>query len=114
MANYAKMAREAAERRRTLESDLVRARKTVKECEKELEVLGQILGALKGVGKVAAPAGRGGRRRKGGKWRPGKPGRPPKWYVEKQKAAGKKPAKRRTRRAPKSAPAAVEAPPAQA
>lgn len=118
MANYAKMARDAADRRRTLESELDKARKTVKECEKELAVLAQIIGALKGVGPATAGKGpRGGKRRKGGKWRPGHPGRPPKWYVEKQKAAGgkKKAKKRRARRAapkPAAAPAEAAAPPA--
>src|SRR5690349_13615810 len=99
MANYAKMAREAADRRRALESDLEKARRTVKECEKELAVLSQILGALKGV-KPARGGGPKGKRRKGGKWKPGKPGRPPKWYVEQQKAGGgkKKGRKRRGRK----------------
>ena len=50
MANYAKMARDSAERRKDLERELEKARKTVKECEKELAVLSQIIGALKGVG----------------------------------------------------------------
>jgi len=122
MANYAKMARDAADRRRTLESELEQARKTVKECEKELAVLAQIIGALKGVGPAPGrrgpkPGRKAGKRRKGGKWKKGHPGRPPKWYVEQQKAAGgkKKAGKRRRRRVaskPVLAPADAPLPPA--
>lgn len=126
MANYAKMARDAADRRKTLETELDGARKTVKDCEKELAVLSQIIGALKGVAPAAGRRGprpgpkpgrkagrKAGKRRKGGKWKKGHPGRPPKWYVEQQKAAGgaKKTRKRRGRKpGRKSAPKPVLAP----
>ena len=120
MANYAKMARDAARRRKSLVKDLARAKKDVRECESELAVLEQILSALKGVDAGGRP-GKGGR--KGGKWRPGRPGRPPKWYVEQQKAKGKgkgkgkrgKPGRKKRRgRKPGRRPAARPATPAPA
>ena len=103
MANYAKIRRDAVTRRKELQGDLERARRTVQSCEREIKVLDQIVTALEGVdgrgmGKVKGgrPAKAAGRRRKGGKWRKGHPGRPPKWYVEQQKAegGGKKKARR--------------------
>ena len=121
MANYAKMAREAIDRRKTLETELASARRTVKDCEKELAVLAQIIGALKGVDGGPARGGprsakKAGKRRKGGKWRPGHPGRPPKWYVEQQKAAGgaKKGGKRRGRKPGRKAGRRAAAKPAPA
>jgi hypothetical protein len=115
MADYAKMRRDAASRKASLEKELDSARATVKECEKELVVVQQILDALKG-----AAIGRGGKapRGKPGKWRPGRPGRPPNWYLEQQK--GKKAAaggaKKRRGRKPgrKKAAAAPAAPEASA
>ena len=102
MANYAKIRRDAVQRRQVLQDDLAGAKRSVAASEKEIAVLDQIISALKGVGGVAhrgpgRPPKAGGRRRKGGKWRKGHPGRPPRWYVEQQAALGKK-AKKRGRR----------------
>ncbi|MCK6482204.1 MAG: hypothetical protein L6R43_19265, partial [Planctomycetes bacterium] len=100
MTNYGKMAKDAADRRGELEGELRAAKKTVASCEAEIAVLDQILAALKGAAPAGAakrgrPKGSGRRAKAGraaakkpGKWRPGRPGRPPKWYVEQQKAAG--------------------------
>jgi hypothetical protein len=94
------MAKDAGDRRRELEGELRAAKKTVSSCEAEITVLDQILAALKGAApsapaKRGRPAGSGRRAKAGraaakkpGKWRPGRPGRPPKWYVEQQRAAG--------------------------
>ena len=119
MADYAKIRRDAVLRRKELQSELERSRRTAGACEKEIAVLDRIVSALKGVdGRTAGRASGGKRARKGGKWRPGHPGRPPKWYVEQQKAAGgkkkmarivRKPARRRRKPA---AAAPVEAAPA--
>ena len=88
MADYGKIAREAASRRKVLRKELARAEKSVAECGRELEIVDQILGALRGVrGGGAGSAIRAGK--KPGKWRLGKPGRPPKWWVEQQEARGK-------------------------
>ena len=103
MANYAKIRRDAVQRRQVLQDDLASAKRSVAASEKEIAVLDQIISALKGVdgrmkrGRVGRPPKAGGRRRKGGKWRKGHPGRPPKWYVDQQAALGKK-AKKRGRR----------------
>ncbi len=139
MTNYGKMAKDAAARKNELQSELAAAKKTVAGCESELAVLEQILGALKGAapaapgrrrkagrrakpGRRAKAAGRGAAKR--GKWRPGRPGRPPKWFVEQQKAAGGgKPGRkagkrgrkaRRGRRPGRRKAAAPAAPPAEA
>lgn len=97
MTNYGKMAKDAADRRGELEGELRAAKKTVASCEAEIAVLDQILAALKGAAPAGAakrgrPKGSGRRAKSGraaakkpGKWRPGRPGRPPKWYVEQQK-----------------------------
>jgi hypothetical protein len=63
----------------------------------ELEKIDHALEALRGLG---GPVARGAAtRRKGGKWRKGHPGRPPRWFVEKQRTKGaRKPAKRKSRR----------------
>ena len=129
MTDYPRMAKDAAKRRAELQGDLARAKKSVAACEKEIAVLDQILSALKGSGSGIArrgrPAkgGRGKKRRKGGKWKAGKPGRPPEWWRKKQRAlkAAKKPGrkKRRGRKpgrrtAPKAAPSAPASPPAPA
>ncbi len=116
MANYAKIRRDAVARRGVLQDEMERAKRTAAECEKEIAVLDQIIGALKGVdgrsrgGKVGRPA-KGGRK-KGGKWRKGHPGRPPKWYVEQQKGkgAGKKKRGRRKGARRGRRPAAAPAP----
>lgn len=113
MANYAKIRRDAVTRRKELQVDLERSRRTAGACEKEIAVLDQIIGALKGVDGRSVGKAAGGKR-KGGKWRPGHPGRPPKWYVEQQKEKGGKKKARRgkkagRRRKPAAAPAA-EAP----
>lgn len=95
MTSYASMRKEASDRRKALAAELAAARAAVVSCEKEIEVLDQILRALKGAGAGpgrpprTAAGGSKKAKKKGGKWRPGRPGRPPKWYVEQQKAAGK-------------------------
>jgi hypothetical protein len=119
MADYAKMRRDASSRKTSLEKELETARATVKDCEKELVVVQQILDALKGasMGKGGGKAPRG----KPGKWRPGRPGRPPKWYVEQQKGKkaagggakkrrGRKPGRRKASAAPAAAPEPSAAP----
>ncbi len=62
--------------------------------------VGKIDHALEALRGLGGPVARGGAtRRKGGKWRKGNPGRPPKWFVEKQKGKGaKNPAKRKGKR----------------
>ena len=89
--NYAQLRRTAITRQATLEKELREAKSTVSAAEKELASLSQILGALKGVDGAKVTLGGKARtkRRKGGKLRPGHPGRPPKWYIEQQKGKGK-------------------------
>jgi hypothetical protein len=89
--NYGHLRRTAVARQSALESELREARATVSAAEKELKSLDQILAALKGSKGAALSTRRGkgkAKGRKGGKWRLGHPGRPPKWYTEKMK--GKK------------------------
>ncbi len=124
MADYSKMARDAAKRRKVLVAELDRARSTVTSCENEMKVLDQILDALKGAGGRRGRGAKAGAKKRG-KWRPGRPGRPPKWWVEQQKKAGKggarKPGRRKRRgrkpgrkRAARKAPAPTAAAPAPA
>ena len=116
MANYTKMARDAENRRKEVARLLAKARREVDACERELTVLTDVLAALKGTGSSGKSAirrrGRGRKARRGGKWRPGRPGRPPEWWREKQAAmkGGKKKGRRgRRRRRAASAPAAAPA-----
>ena len=110
MTDYPQMAKDAAKRRRQLEGALSQAKASVASCEAELAVLDQILAALKGAGKAAGVAPKRGRpvgsfkrggkaKKKRGKWKLGKPGRPPQWYIDQQKAAGggKKPGRKKRR-----------------
>ena len=108
MTDYPQMAKDAAKRRRQLEGALSQAKSSVAACEAELAVLDQILAALKGAGKAAGavpkrrgrPVGSGKTaKKKRGKWKLGKPGRPPQWYIDQQKAAGggKKPGRKKRR-----------------
>jgi len=88
--NYGLLRRTTTARQATLEKELREARATVAASEKELHSIGQILAALKGTEGAAVSARRGkakakSKRRKGGKWKKGRPGRPPKWYTEKMK-----------------------------
>jgi hypothetical protein len=89
MIDFSKMARAAARRRKSLEKELERARAAVDECAKELGRIDAVLDALGGGGGRRGGATRG--RRKGGRWRPGRPGRPPNWWIEQQKKKGAKP-----------------------
>jgi len=103
--NYSLLRRTTVARQATLEKELRAAKATVTSAEKELKSLGEILGALKGVDGAAMPRGTSkvkGKRRKGGKWRPGHPGRPPKWYSEKMKGKGKTKASKATKPARKA------------
>ena len=71
--------------------------------EREIDKIDGVLEVLRGLGgSVARGAGR---RRQGGKWRPGRPGRPPNWYVDQREAKGAKvPAKKRSRRKRRASP----------
>jgi hypothetical protein len=91
MLNFRSMAKSASRRKEVLESKISAAKTDLVAMEEELKVLETILEALP---KGAASRGPGrplgaGKKRKGGKWRPGRPGRPPKWYLDQQKGKGK-------------------------
>jgi hypothetical protein len=85
--SFQSMAKAASRRRETLKARIASAKESLATMEKELGTLDRILEALSGTDLKTASS-RGGRR-KGGKWRRGKPGRPPQWYLDQQKAKGK-------------------------
>ena len=101
--NYRSMAKSASRRRETLQTKITSTKEELAAMEKELQVLDGILKALPSGAMKVGPGRPRGRKRRGGKWRKGSPGRPPKWYVEKQKAAGTGKAKRKAAK-PKKAP----------
>ena len=100
MATYAKMIQESKDRRRKLQASIQSHRKSIAELEREVKDLDGVIAALGKLSK--APTGPGRKVRAGksstrrrGTWKPGKPGRPPKWFQAK-KAAGAKTARRKT------------------
>lgn len=95
MLNLNSMAKAASRRRDSLQSRISSTREDLAAMEKELEVLDGILKAIPSTG-LARGTGRP-RGRKGGKWRPGRPGRPPQWYIDQQKGKVQKPAKQATK-----------------
>jgi hypothetical protein len=54
--------------------------------------VGNVLGSM--LGTVKAKPKSGHRRRKRGTWKPGSPGRPPRWYTEAKKGEKKRAARR--------------------
>lgn len=122
MLNYKTLAQATARRRAALLSKVAATKESLEAMERELRLLDGILRALPksggvgSTGEVAAGRRSAGRRSAGrratapsrakprGKWRPGRPGRPPKWYLEQQartpsgtnpgKRSGRKPSRR--------------------
>ena len=97
MLDFKSVTRQASRERKSLRKQLEAARETVDRLTRELAKLDSVLGILTGRGVRPGRAG-------GGKWRPGRPGRPPNWWREQQKGkggrkGGKKAGKRRGRRA---------------
>ncbi len=137
LSAYSTLVKDARRRRAALQSEIADARRLISRREDEMATLDAVVDALSTLaGAGAAKPGRkpaGGRKggarkraagaaakpRKRGGWKPGGPGRPPKWYTEKMAAeaaaaagadasdaAPAKPAKkkgRRTRRSRKPA-----------
>jgi hypothetical protein len=104
MTDFRRMSKDASKRRKALAREIAKARQALNALEDEMTIVDQVLSALAGPRRMGRPrrGPRGGRVR-GGRWRPGKPGRPPKWWVEQQKGkaakAGKRGGRRRRRKA---------------
>ena len=103
MLDFKSVTRQATRERKSIRKQLEAARETVDRLTRELAKLDSVLGILTGRGVRTRRAG-------GGKWRPGRPGRPPDWWREQQgrkagKKSGRRAGKRRGRRAA-AAPAA--------
>ena len=77
--------------RAKLERMIARAGDSIAGWRGELESLVGAITALGGTARRAIRTAAKGRKR--GTWKPGSRGRPPKWYVEQQKAKGPRPAK---------------------
>ena len=97
MLNYRSMARSSSKRRDALQERIASTKEELVAMEAELKILDQILAALpSGTVKRGPGRPRGGKkagRRTRGTWKPGGRGRPPRWYVERQKGR-EKPAKK--------------------
>ena len=99
MAAKTQIIRLLQKQRAKLESKVAQAERSIAGWKGEMESLDGAISALGGAGRRGRPKGAKGRTR--GTWKPGSRGRPPQWYVEQQKAKGKrKPA----RKAPKARP----------
>lgn len=95
MLNYRSMARSASKRQEAITSRISLAKSELVAMEKELKVLDEVLKALpsaglsRGSSRQGKANGRGAKKAaKKGKWKPGKPGRPPQWYIDQQKGKG--------------------------
>ncbi len=88
MAGNAQIVRLIEKRREKLARQVSRAGNSIKVWKGEIDSLDAVVQSLRGMG--AGRAGRTPQRARRGTWRPGHPGRPPKWYVEQQQGKGKR------------------------
>jgi hypothetical protein len=76
--------------RAKLERKVTQAEASISDWKSQMDSLDGAISALGGGGRRGRPKGTGAKGRKRGTWRVGHPGRPPQWYIDQQKAKGKK------------------------
>jgi hypothetical protein len=100
MAANTQVIRMLQKQRANLESKVAHAEQSIAGWKGEMDSLDGAISALGGKGRTEGRTGAKGRKR--GTWRPGHPGRPPKWYIRQQKTKGTKSATKPAKRATKS------------
>jgi hypothetical protein len=89
MAANTQVIRLLQKQRAKLESKVAIAEQTIAGWKSEMDSLDGAISSLGGTGRKTGRS-RGAKGRKRGTWKPGHPGRPPKWFLEQQKAKGAK------------------------